>query len=1189
MDRKLRIVLIFTCLVFVAWLNLAGQVLKGSISGTVVDPQGAVIPGAQVTATNISTTGVITTKTDRAGLFRLNLIPAGTYKVEVLAPGFKTAVQNNIQVTAGADSGLGEIHLSVGEASATVEVIDTVPLIETTQAQVTNTFSGTTLQTFPGVQENQGLDNVALFVPGVSSMRDAGFSNVNGGLGFSVNGLRGRNNDQQIDGQNNNDNSVGGPSFFTTNPEFVNQYVLITNQFGPEYGRNAGSVVNIITRSGTNTVHGSIFQSENNSVLNSLNNAQKNPEICAPNCLSKPPRINDEFGGFTVGGPVVKNKVFFFGGFDQEIFSGSTVLQNGALTPTPAGLAALAACFPTGVQAQAVSAVSKFGPFGISGGNPAISGTPVAGIVAACPAATFSGVTRTVASPVHQFDWIARTDLQLGNDSITARYMFNRINAFNTDVFGSGAAGYTANILDLNQKVLVSWTHSITAQMVNEARVGFGRLNTEFGGNSLGNTIPMAGQLAQALTNITFNSAATNMPFGPAANAPQGRIVNTWQAQDNWSYVLGKHQLKAGVNWTYQRSPNIFLPNLNGSFRFSNWNAFFSNTPNRIRIANGSSQLDFREYDTFVYGGDDWKIGRNLTLQFGLTWSYYGQPANLFHDISTARESNPATAFWSSVVPPGELNAGSPLPLADRTNPEIPAPANSFGPSVGFAYSPQWGGFITGHGKTVIRGGYRFLYDPPFYNIYLNISTSAPFVFLQTLTGASAAANPLPANPTGPNVRAALAPSLTPGVFDPRTFAQTLITHNFGPDKVHTWNLGVERELTRNSAFEARYVGNHAYDLFQTLDANPFVADLKRDFPNLVPSGLTPCPASQAFAPVAAGRVNCNQGIARIRSNTGFSNYNGLQLEFRASNLFKQLTLRSAYTYSKNLDNVSEIFSTLGGGNSLFAAQNPANQVNGPGEYSFSGLDNPHQWTILFTEQLPFFRQQHGLIGHVLGGWAVSANYIIASGQRYTPLQVVDALAGAAGNYYDASYIASFVGVDTAHPFLGNLSAPATAVGAFCGDELSAGTCTAAFGPSGLTQLINLTTLQGPTGALVPATKDQVRFIVNGGVAQSVFGTPFGNTPRNPVQDAMTNLATASVMKNVKLNERASFEFHATLTNVFNHPNFQTVDPFVDDAGLSGNGLGVGFGDPKVTNTTAAGLANFPSTRRITFYGIFRF
>src|SRR5262249_55828731 len=156
------------------------------------------------------------------------------------------------------------------------------PLIDTNTPQVTNTFAGTTLQTFAGIQENQGLDNLALFVPGVVSVRDNSFSNTNGGAGFSSNGLRGRNNDQQIDGQNNNDNSVGGPSLFVSDTEFVQQYVLVTNNFGPEYGRNAGSVVNVITKQGTNSWHGSLYASENNSILNSLNNTQKNEQICGP-------------------------------------------------------------------------------------------------------------------------------------------------------------------------------------------------------------------------------------------------------------------------------------------------------------------------------------------------------------------------------------------------------------------------------------------------------------------------------------------------------------------------------------------------------------------------------------------------------------------------------------------------------------------------------------------------------------------------------------------------------------------------------------------------------------------------------------------------------------------------------------------------------------------------------------------
>src|SRR5215472_15157088 len=887
MIRNLRniVVLVAACLILIWCIPAVGQVLKGSMVGTVADQQGAVLSGAQVRATELATGKTLTTSTDSSGTFRFNLITAGGYKIEVSASHFKTQVETDIVVTAGSERGLGTIKLTVGETSTTVEVTAAAPLIDPTAPQVTNTFSGSVLQSFAGVQENQGLDNLALFVPGVTNARDNGFSNTNGGMGFSSNGLRGRNNDQQIDGQNNNDNSVGGPSLFATNPEFVGQYVLITNQFGPEYGRNSGSVVNVITKSGTNAWHGSIFASENNSVLNSLTNFQKNAEICGSGpdstCLKKPNRLNDEFGGITVGGPIVKNKAFFFGGFDQEIISGGALLSSGSITPTPKGLTTLSGCGGA-INANALSALRTFGPFGITGGNPVPTNTalidikdPITGITV-CPAVEFGGVNRTVSQPTHQFDYISKVDMNLGGNTITTRYLFNRVNAFNTDAFVTGAAGYTANIPDLNQQVMASWTRNLTSRMVNEARISFGRLNTEFGGNSIGNTIPSDGQVDKALANITFNNSNANMAFGPATNAPQGRIVNTWQAQDNWNYVLGRHQLKAGVNWTYQRSPNIFLPNLNGAYRFQDWDGYFANTPQRIRIAEGPVQLDFREYDTFFYGGDDWKLSQNLTVTLGLTWSYYGQPANLFNQITTARETNASTAFWATTEPTtgGFLNPGAAIPLANRTFPSIPAPKNSIGPSVGFAYSPQWGGFLTGNGKTVFRGGYRMLYDPPFYNIYLNIASSAPEVFLQTLTGSAALANPMLAVTTGPNVRTQLKSSLVQGVFDPRTFAQTSITPNFGPDKVHTWNLGLERELTKNAALEARYVGNHATDLFQTLDGNPFIADLKTDFPKLVPAGLTPCPSSQAFAPVAVGRVNCNNGITRLRTNTGFSNYN---------------------------------------------------------------------------------------------------------------------------------------------------------------------------------------------------------------------------------------------------------------------------------------------------------------------------
>ncbi len=1184
-------VLVVLGLALILCAAAVGQVLKGSISGTVTDPQGAVIKDAKVKTTNTATLNELTAATDSAGQFRFNLIPAGDYTVEVSAAGFKTMKQTHVTVVASNDTGLGALKLEVGDISTTVEVTAATPLIESTQAQVTNTFSGQTLSAMPGVQANEGLDNAALFVPGVSSSRDNNFSNFNGGQGFSVNGIRGRNNDQQIDGQNNNDNSVAGPSLFVTDPEWASQYVLITDNFGPEYGRNAGSVVNVLTKQGGNQWHGSIYGYENNSVLNAMTNFQKNFDTDVNgNPLTKPPRLNDEFAGVTLGGPWVKNKFFLSGGFNQEITSTNTPFASSGITPTPAGLVTLASCFPTGAGAQAVSALSTFGPFGVKGGNP-VAQNVTTGVVTACPAAEFGTVVRNLSTPAHFYNFYTRADVTLTHDTFVARYIYNRSNFFNLDDGLQGAAdGYPFNEPALSQATLASWTHNFGARMVNELRVAYGRLNVEFGGNGIGNTVPNAGQLSSAVTNLIFQNSAVNLGFGPATNLPQGRFVNTYQAQDNFNYVMGKHTLKLGVNWTYQQSPNTFLPFINGQTRFTDWDSFFANTPNRLRVANGVSELGFKEYDTFAYVGDDWKVNRNLTLNLGLTWTYYGKPADLLNQITVQQQLNPATALW--IAPPT-------LPLSVSTNPGIPGVYNSFGPSAGFAWAPQGGGMLTGRGKTVIRGGYRLSYDPPYYNIYLNVATSAPQVFLQTITGPTAAGLPLLAVPTGPNVRTQLAPFITRGVFDPQTFSQTTIVPNFKPDQVSSWSFGIQREVSKSSVVEVRYVGNHALHLFQSVDGNPFIADLQPAFPQFVPPGLTPCPGTTQIGPGAGtdvGRVACGPGVLRQRSNSGYSHYNGVQAEIRANGLYQQLTMRAGYTYSKTSDNVSEIFSTGVAGNTIAFPQNPVQPVHG--EYSFSGLDYPNTFYALVTEQLPFFRDQHGWAGHIFGGWGIAANYLFQTGQRYTPAQISEvANLTAAGNFYDSAFIAAFVGSDTARPFLGNSSAPVTSMGAFAGDACFIFGVTGTepiCNPAIANQLISVNAINnninttGTSGTPVPVSKNQVRFIINGGTAQSIFGTPFGNMARNIVQDARTNIANVSVSKNFKIRERASFEFRASCVNVLNHPNFSSIDPFVEDAGNFGPFNG--FGNPQVSNTVP-GTINFPNSasRRLIFGGVFRF
>lgn len=1117
------------------------QAIKGAISGTVVDQSGAAVPGADVVATNNETRQEFRTSTEPAGLFRLSLLPVGTYRVEISKAGFNKLGLSDVQVDAGEDHGLRTLQLEVGQLTTAVEVVAAPPLLDTTSAQVTDSIKGDVMQHMPGVLANQGLDNLALLVPGVIDVRDNQFSNTNG-VGFSANGLRGRTNDQQIDGQNNNDNSVAGPYLFFTNVDFVQEYQITTSNFGPEYGRNSGSVVNVVTKSGTNNWHGTVFGVESNSALDSLTNLQKTFEG-----LKKVPRHNDEFTGGSIGGPIRKHKVFVFGGFDNEIRSESQVYSTGNLTPTPAGLTQLSACPFT--DPSILNVLQKYGPFGVSGGNPSITGTP--GMVTitdpndetvTCDV-EMSGVQRTLPAGFHQYDVMARLDVNAtDHDRIYGRYLYQKLPFFNTDAFGTAAAGYPANVPGWSEDIGLSWTRTLSGRMVNEVRGSYGRLFAGFGGNSIGNTIPSFTAIDTGLAN--FNLPSGYLDFGPSTGAPQGRTVNTYQVQDNLNYVRGRHQFKAGVNYTYQRSPNNFLPNVNGRYNFDTFDQFIANMPGSINIAVGDPNLDFREHQMFVYAGDDWKVTPNLTLNLGLTYSYFGQPANLFHTKDLKHEANDSTAFWDPT-----------LPLSLRVFPEIPSVKTSFGPSVGFAYTPRWGGMLTGEGKTVLRGGYRLAYDPPFYNIYLNISSAAPQVLSQTLTGSDALSNPAPADPHGPNVRSALASYLVFGVADPRRFNQTTITPNFGPDQVQSWSFGLQRELVSNAVLEVRYVGNHGGKLFQSINANPRIRELYRDFPSSLPSNVTPCTDSTQ---PGYRRADCGLGVVRKRTNTGYSDYHGLQTQLRATNLARQLSMILNYTWSKTTDNASEIFGTGGGGTTSAFAQDPLSFKGA--EHGLSGLDIPHNFSVGFYEEIPAYRDQRGLAGKILGGWAVSGAYMIASGQVYTPVQYCLNYCSEGVQYADVTFNTGFAGqYEVFRPFVSNPKAPVGNVGIFAGDLCNydgAAGCNRS--PDQLVSFNYYNSL----GADIPVPASSVRYVVNAPEADRQFGTPWGTAAQNSARDYHTNRADFSIFKNFRLTESKRLQWWVQFANVFNHPNFASIDPYIDDAGYAGEYTG--FGDVRL-------------------------
>ncbi|KAF0248313.1 MAG: TonB-dependent receptor plug, partial [bacterium] len=639
-----------------------------------------------------------------------------------------------------------------------------------------------------------------------------------------------------------------------------------------------------------------------------------------------------------------------------------------------------------------------------------------------------------------------------------------------------------------------------------------------------GSTIPAASDADKAFA--FFDLPAGFLDIGPATNLPQGRLNDNYQFLDNFSINVGRHTFKAGLDLKRRLTDSNFLPNQNGSFRFTSLPAFFNNMPTTVSIGLGKNVLNFTEFDQAYYFEDSFKIKDNFTLSLGVRYENTGQPINILNEITTKRESDPTTALFNTNVP-----------LVDRTFPGVDTDNNNFAPRIGFAYTPRLGFAkkIFGEGKTVIRGGYGLSYDLAFYNILLNSATAAPVVFAATITTNTAGL--VPVDPTGPGVRAAIASRIPTGSADPRTISQTGIANDFHNPYTQQYSLGIQRQFGNNTIVEARYVGTHGVGLFQSVNANPSIGAVFNDFgSNFLPAGVRPSPN---------GRLVGNRGLIRNRINGASSSYNALQTRFDTR--IKNLIVGASYTYSKQIDNASEIFGTFGGGGTSAFAQNPFDTGNG--ERALGAYDFRHVFSTNFIYGLPIPSALRGnkIAEKVLGGYEISGTFRTNSAQRYTPTQ-----AFFGSPYTDAAFAGFNGGVEFLRPFAGNPNAPVSSVAIDNDTAINVFGFTNTPSPTGFYLLNSFN--NSPNSAPVPVTLDQVRFIANTEFTAKLFGNPYGNVSRNAVKGDETFLANFAIFKNTKIRERMNLQFRAEFFNVFNHPNLGTPDVFVDDAGI-------GFGD----------------------------
>jgi hypothetical protein len=1157
MEKKIfnirQVVSVVVTLLLAAAVVFAQGIVTGSISGTTLDPQGAVVEGASVRATQLETNRVFSTTSSKGGVVQLPSLPSGTYNVVVEASGFAVYRAEHVMVEVGKDTSLGAMSLKLGGAAETVTVEGTAPLVENTTDQISETFDTKQVASIP---LGNTYDSFVLFAAGVATAGSGGFGNANGAE-LSINGQRARSNNFQLDGQNNNDNTIGGPSIFFGNQDAIAELQVVYN-YDAEYGRNVGGVINYVTKQGTNAFHGTGFEFWQGDRFDSLQNQEKSPLL-----VSGPPvvpfYVQNQFGG-TMGGPIKRDKVWFFGSgnFDRVRTSGAPFSSTASLTPDATGIQQLQAAFP---NSPGVALLAQFGPQAVKLGNPTFSNIttqPVTDSVTGTTANVEMGtITRFLSSPFNDYEGTGRVDFQLtSKDRLFARYIFQQAATSNVAFFGPAptAAGQVVDVPGRNQQIGLDLTHTFSPSLLNQVRFSYSRATSAFDGGAFP-TCTVA-NVGSCPPQISFQ-ASGDLSFGQNLIFPQGRIINDYQVQDNASMVHGRHVMKWGGEYDKQRSPNYGLFFVNGAFTFADLSHLISNVPasSSTTVAYGPPVLRFKENDVALYYQDDWRVKDNLTLNLGLRWEFYQQASNLLHDLSAAQQNGP-NPFWSTS-----------LPLSQTTVPKVPNNYHNFGPVFGFAWTPHILPGLLGQDKTVIRGGFRIAYDFAYYNLATNVGGSAPFTNLATLnTG-------LPNIPilTGGNIAAALFP-LLPKNDNPGLATELQLPSNFRNPYSQQWNLGIQRQIGSKIAAEVRYVGSHTLDNYQEVNGNPDILPLiNAGFSNLVPAGLTPCTNTSlpgATGPDTAGNqvgyANCNFSRVIQYANSGYSIYHGLQSQLRLQG-WHGFTGQASYTYSRTIDNASEAFSTNSG--TFFAiAQNPfdvTESERGQSNYNF-----PNVFTLLWAYDLPFRKNQSGFLGHVMGGWQINGTYRYNSGQPYTVEQTAQP-----GSLCDP---ANFTGgqLDACRPILSNAGQPFSTVGQYCDGTLA--TCpTSASGP-GFLPLGTLASVNNSVDAngnpcigsgglpnqcpVVAASA--AHWIINDPTAASILGSPFLGVGRNTERGQAINTVNMSVFKNTRVTERLTVQFQADAFNLFNHQWLGIPIQNVSFASNSVNGIDL-FGSLK--------------------------
>jgi hypothetical protein len=957
---RLRLRLAWGGVVLAAWLafasGAAAQTETGKISGRITDDQGAVLPGVTVTATVVTTQVPRTTTTDAAGAFTFASLPPADYEIKAELSGFRTIVAHTT-VGVGATVSV-DAKMPVGGLAEVVQVTAQEPEINTRTQEISTTVSQTQLRELPTIARSP---YALAALAGTASDQDPSGQ----GAGVSLNGLRGASTNVLLDGAANND-EFGATVGQQVPLDAVQEFSVISNNFAAQYGRATGGIVNVLSKSGTNELHGSAYEFFRNDSLstNTFDNKARG--------IEKSPFDRNQYGG-SLGGPIKRDRAFFFGNVEYiRVRSNATDTK---WVPTPQFLARTSPA--TQAFFKNYSLVTPINGPVLTRGE--MTGLNANGPFAALPAdlPIFGQVQQNLpidaggGNPQNDLLAIGKVDVAVKPGmNLYVRYALENQDVFAGTTSNSPWAGFNTGSTNQNNNILASLTNVWSQRFTTQTKFVLNRLDNEqpLNDGPLQPTLYLR-STATSINNINV-ALPGYIPYTPGLAIPFGGPQNFLQFYEDATFVKGAHDLRFGGSFTNFRDNRTF-----GAFETSSetlgntlGNALDNLVLGQVLSFQGAvdpqghypgenvtlplSQPSFTRQNRYnewaMYFSDAWRPKPGLTLNLGLRYEYFG----VQHNVDQQLDSNfypgaGANAFEQ--LRNGTVQIAPDSPVGGLWAPD----RNNFAPRLGFAWD------VTGDGRTSLRGGYSIGYERNFGNVTFNVIQNPPnSAVVSLVAGTDVPVIPITADNAGP-----LAGTGT--VTLPRTSLR-FVNPNIQTAYAHLWSLSFQREIVKGLTASVDYSASAGQKLYSLEDPN-------------APGSAAAYLGDLSGGPL--GRVNTQYSNLNERNNNGYSRYQALVFGLDSRGIGSTgLSFTSRYTYGHAKDNLSSTFS-VSGNNFNLGLLDPFNPSL---DYGDADYDIRHRVTAGLIWEMPFARNSSTLVHAVAGGWQVAGLMTAQTGAPFT-------------------------------------------------------------------------------------------------------------------------------------------------------------------------------------------------------------